>query len=135
MMDVTSPLNMIAVVTLFAVVLIIIIQLRHQARYTDRIDELTRQVSTLTAHLENHTVTLVKGQEAQEQLRIGSEAHTAAIEAMRRDLVHLADDVRGEVGTSKAIEMARGGASVDDITAKTGMPREQVEAIVTFHGR
>ena len=47
----------------------------------------------------------------------------------------MSDDVRGEVGTSRAIEMARSGASKADIAAKTGLPIEEAEALVTFHGK
>lgn len=57
------------------------------------------------------------------------------LEALRRDVVRLADDVRGEVGMSRAIEMARGGASKQTVADATGLSLEEAEAIVTFHGR
>ena len=70
-----------------------------------------------------------------DQVRISTAENTASIEAMRREIGHLSDDVRGEVGTSRAIEMARSGASKADIAEKTGMPIEEAEALVTFHGK
>ena len=57
------------------------------------------------------------------------------LDALRRDVVRLADDVRGEVGTSRAIELARGGASKQAVADATGLSLEEAEAIVTFHGR
>ena len=56
-------------------------------------------------------------------------------DALRRDVVRLADDVRGEVGMSRAIELARGGASKQAVADATGLSLEEAEAIVTFHGR
>ena len=58
-----------------------------------------------------------------------------SLDALRRDVVRLADDVRGEVGMSRAIEMARGGASKQAVADATGLSVEEAEAIVTFHGR
>ena len=57
------------------------------------------------------------------------------LDALRRDVVRLADDVRGEVGMSRAIELARGGASKQAVADATGLSLEEAEAIVTFHGR
>jgi hypothetical protein len=59
----------------------------------------------------------------------------AALDALRRDVVRLADDVRGEVGMSRAIELARGGATKQAVADATGLSLEEAEAIVTFHGR
>lgn len=59
----------------------------------------------------------------------------AALDALRRDVVRLADDVRGEVGMSRAIELARGGATKQAVAEATGLSLEEAEAIVTFHGR
>ena len=56
------------------------------------------------------------------------------LDALRRDVVRLADDVRGEVGMSRAIELARGGASKQAVADATGLSLEEAEAIVTFHG-
>ena len=58
-----------------------------------------------------------------------------ALDALRRDVVRLADDVRGEVGMSRAIELARGGATKEAVADATGLSLEEAEAIVTFHGR
>ena len=66
--------------------------------------------------------------EAMNESRIG-------LDALRRDVVRLADDVRGEVGMSRAIELARGGATKQAVADATGLSLEEAEAIVTFHGR
>ena len=48
----------------------------------------------------------------------------SALEALRRDVVRLADDVRGEVGMSRAIELARGGATKQAVADATGLSLE-----------
>jgi len=72
---------------------------------------------------------------ASEELVIASNESKTALEALRRDVVRLADDVRGEVGMSRAIELARAGATKEAVADATGLSLEEAEAIVTFHGR
>lgn len=61
--------------------------------------------------------------------------HGATFDSMREDILRLNDDVRGEVGTSKAIEMARKGASAEAIIKATKLSAGDVDAIVRFHGK
>lgn len=73
--------------------------------------------------------------EASEQLVAATNDSKAVLESLRRDVVRLADDVRGEVGMSRAIELARAGATKEAVADATGLSLEEAEAIVTFHGR
>ena len=104
--------------------------------------ELAKQNANLETYLHNlekqadhNSGVLFRVADMADQLRIATAENTTSIDAMRREMGHLSDDVRGEVGTSRAIEMARSGASKADIAAKTGMPIEEAEALVTFHGK
>ena len=72
--------------------------------------------------------------EASDRVVDANESRTG-LDALRRDVVRLADDVRGEVGMSRAIELARGGATKQTVADATGLSLEEAEAIVTFHGR
>ena len=73
--------------------------------------------------------------DASEQLIAATNDSKTVLEALRRDVVRLADDVRGEVGMSRAIELARAGATKESVADATGLSLEEAEAIVTFHGR
>jgi hypothetical protein len=104
--------------------------------------EMTKQIADLETYLHNlekqadhNSGVLFRVADMADQLRIATAENTTSIDAMRREMGHLSDDVRGEVGTSRAIEMARSGASKTDIAAKTGLPIEEAEALVTFHGK
>ena len=73
--------------------------------------------------------------DASEQLIAATNDSKTVLELLRRDVVRLADDVRGEVGMSRAIELARAGATKESVADATGLSLEEAEAIVTFHGR
>ena len=73
--------------------------------------------------------------EASDRLVDAMNENRTGLDALRRDVVRLADDVRGEVGMSRAIELARGGASKQAVADASGLSLEEAEAIVTFHGR
>jgi len=73
--------------------------------------------------------------EASDRVIEAMNENRTGLDALRRDVVRLADDVRGEVGMSRAIELARGGASKQAVADATGLSLEEAEAIVTFHGR
>lgn len=52
-----------------------------------------------------------------------------------RDISSMADGITGEVGVGKAIELARRGASIDEIVEKSNLKRDQAELIFKFHGK
>jgi len=70
-----------------------------------------------------------------EKLLVALDDQRNALESLRRDSSRLADDVRGEVGMSRAIELARAGADREAVADATGLSLEEAEAIVTFHGK
>ena len=70
-----------------------------------------------------------------EKLSFALDDQRNVLESLRRDSSRLADDVRGEVGMSRAIELARAGADREAVADATGLSLEEAEAIVTFHGK
>ena len=53
---------------------------------------------------------------------------------VNRDISNMTESINGEVGISKAIEMARQGLSAEEISGKTNLSLEQAELIYKFHG-
>ena len=51
-----------------------------------------------------------------------------------RDISSMAEGIAGEVGVGKAIELARRGATVDEILENSNLREDQAELIVKFHG-
>ena len=50
------------------------------------------------------------------------------------ELARLAEAMGGESQLTKAIDLARGGASAEEITLATGLGKDEASAIVKFHG-
>ena len=50
------------------------------------------------------------------------------------ELARLAEAIGGENQLTKAIDLARGGASAEEITLATGLGEDEASAIVKFHG-
>ena len=55
-------------------------------------------------------------------------------ELSKVELARLAEAMGGESQLTKAIDLARGGASLEEITLATGLGEEEASAIVKFHG-
>jgi hypothetical protein len=53
---------------------------------------------------------------------------------VNRDISTMTESINGEVGISKAIEMARQGSNSEEISASTNLSVEQAELIYKFHG-
>ncbi len=54
-------------------------------------------------------------------------------ERLQRELTRLADGTSAQGQLSKAIELARDGASVSEIMLSTKLPKEEAEAIARYH--
>ena len=55
-------------------------------------------------------------------------------ELSKVELARLAEAIGGESKLTKAIDLARGGASAEEITLTTGLSEDEASAIVKFHG-
>ena len=56
-----------------------------------------------------------------------------AVSRQQQELTRLADGFHSQSQISKAIELARGGASASEIMLTTNLPKEEAEAIARFH--
>ena len=81
-------------------------------RITNSIDLMNTQISALEKQIS-------KIEDAQTQ--------------MERELTRLADGTSAQGQVSKAIELARDGASASEIMLSTNLPKEEAEAIARFH--
>lgn len=81
-------------------------------RITNSIDLMNTQISALEKQLGT-----IQDAEAQ----------------MQRELTRLADGTAAQGQVSKAIELARDGASASEIMLSTNLPKEEAEAIARFH--
>ena len=135
MSELASPTGIIIILTLIGVCATTVALLSKFGALLKQIEALENYLHNLEKQADHNSGVMFRVADMADQVRISTAENTTSIEAMRREIGHLSDDVRGEVGTSRAIEMARSGASKADIAEKTGMPIEEAEALVTFHGK
>ena len=53
---------------------------------------------------------------------------------IEQEISRLADSLNNEANITKAINLAKEGLDVDEISNRTGIPTEEVEPIVKYHG-
>lgn len=135
MSELASPAGILLILILLGLVASFITLLLKYGELLKHLTDFESYLHNLEKQADHNSGILFRVADMADQLRITTAENTTSIEAMRREMGHLSDDVRGEVGTSRAIEMARSGASKIDITAETGLPIEEAEALVTFHGK
>lgn len=135
MSDLASPAGIILILILLGVGACFFVLLLKYGELARRATDFETYLHNLEKQADHNSGVLFRVADMADQLRVTTDKNTANIEGMRREMGHLSDDVRGEVGTNRAIEMARNGASKTDIAAETGLPIEEAEALVTFHGK
>ena len=135
MNELASPTGILLILILLGVGTSFVALLLKYSELLKQLTDLETYLHNLEKQADHNSGVLFRVADMADQLRIATAENTTSIEAMRREISHLSDDVRGEVGTSRAIEMARSGASKVDISTKTGLPIEEAEALVTFHGK
>ena len=82
------------------------------ARMTNSVEQINNRVAAMEAKLE----------EVDE-----------AVSRQQQELTRLADGFHSQSQMSKAIELARSGASASEIMLTTTLPKEEAEAIARFH--
>ena len=135
MSELASPTGILLILILIGVGASFVALLLKYGALLKQIEALETYLHNLEKQADHNSGVLFRVADMADQVRIATAENTASIEAMRREMGHLSDEVRGGVGTSRAIEMARSGASKADIAEKTGLPIEEAEALVTFHGK
>ena len=59
---------------------------------------------------------------------------TEGFDQSRQEIADLAQNFGGDKQMSRAIELARNGATANELTLATGIDQDEAEAIVKFHG-
>ena len=57
------------------------------------------------------------------------------VEMTNREISIMSEGISGEVGVNKAIELARKGASLEEIKKNVNLSDEQAKLIIKFHGK
>lgn len=63
------------------------------------------------------------------------EEYKYVLNDMQQEISRLADSLKSEKNITSAISLAKEGFSVQEISEKTGIPAQEVEPIVRYHGK
>ena len=100
--------------------------------------ELLQDISNRLSHLQESYIRTNLGLEslANRLENMESQYHVFAenYELSKIELARLAEAMGGESQLTKAIDLARGGASAEEITLATNLGEDEASAIAKFHG-
>ena len=131
--------SLIIVITVFALIFLLIgFGAVHFLAKLRLLGQRLAQVSAMAADINEKSVRLHLALESLAErlggIEIAQTETRALMDQSRVELASLVRAVGGENQLSKAIEMARGGASANEIVLTTGIGLDEAEAIVKFHG-
>ena len=122
----------LAIVILSAIVLGVL--LARQRRCLEQVHHISDSISHLQ---ESYVRTNLNLESVASRLQTLEYQYTELLENYEHskvELARLAEAMGGDSQLNKAIDLARGGASAEEITLATGLGEDESNAIVKFHG-
>ena len=118
----------------FTTALVFIALLGRQRRSLEQLQTIANSLSYLQ---ESYVRTNLNLESVVDRLQTMEHQYTEFLqnyEHSKVELARLAEAMGGESQLTKAIDLARGGASAEEITLATGLGEDEANAIVKFHG-
>ena len=133
-----NPVNQIivgvALVLIFITALVFAALLVRQRRSLEHLHDISSSLSHLQEGFVRTNLNLESVTNKLQSLESQYVGFSENYELSKVELARLAEAMGGESQLTKAIDLARGGASSEEITLATGLGEEEASAIVKFHG-
>ena len=129
---VTITAAVLFLVLLAAIILCVL--LARQGRCLQQIQDISEALSHLQDSFVRTNLNLESVANRLQVLESQYTEFTKNYELSKVELARLAEAMGGESLLTKAIDLARGGASAEEITLTTGLGEDEASAIVKFHG-
>ena len=129
---VTITAAVLFLVLLAAIILCVL--LARQGRCLQQIQDISEALSHLQDSFVRTNLNLESMLNRLQALESQYTEFTKTYELSKVELARLAEAMGGESLLTKAIDLARGGASAEEITLTTGLGEDEASAIVKFHG-
>lgn len=133
-----NPVTMTIAAALLVMVLLTVIVfcvlLRRQGRCIKQSQDIAEALSHLQDSFVRTNLNLESVANRLQALESQYTEFTKNYELSKVELARLAEAMGGESLLTKAIDLARGGASAEEITLATGLGEDEASAIVKFHG-
>ena len=128
----TIAVSMIIIVILTATILSVL--LVRQRRCLEKVQNIYDSLSHLQDSFVRTNLNLESVAERLQTLEYQYTEFLQKYEHSKVELARLAEAMGGESQITKAIDLARGGASAEEITLATGLGEDESNAIVRSHG-
>ena len=131
---VTLTLAAVVLVVVFITALVFAVFLRRQRRSLEQLQDISNSLSHLQETFVRTNLNLESVANKLQSLESQYAEFSENYELSKVELARLAEAMGGESQLTKAIDLARGGASAEEITLATGLGEDEASAIVKFHG-
>jgi DNA anti-recombination protein RmuC len=130
----TMTITAAVLVMVLLTVIVFSVLLGRQGRCLKQVQEISEALSDLQDSFVRTNLNLESVAERLQALESQYTEFTKNYELSKVELARLAEAMGGESLLTKAIDLARGGASAEEITLATGLGEDEANAIVKFHG-
>ena len=142
MANLTELLHNPVILTIVSVVIVLVIitaldlaaLLGRQRRSLKQLQDISDSLSHLQESFVRTNLNLESVANRLQSLESQYAEFSENYELSKVELARLAEAMGGESQLTKAIDLARGGASAEEITLATGLGEDEASAIVKFHG-
>ena len=124
----------VVLVLVFITVLVFAALLGRQRRSLEQLQNLSDSLSHLHESYVRTNLNLESVENRLQNLVSQYAEFLENYELSKVELARLAEAMGGESQLTKAIDLARGGASAEEIKLATGLGEDEASAIVKFHG-
>jgi predicted nuclease with TOPRIM domain len=130
----TLTIVAVVLVLVFITALVLAALLGRQRRSLEQLRDITDSLSHLQESFVRTNLNLEAVANRLQNLESQYAEFSENYELSKVELARLAEAMGGESQLTKAIDLARGGASAEEITLATGLGEDEASAIVKFHG-
>ena len=131
---VTLTIASVVLVLVIATALVLAALLGRQRRSLRQLQDISDSLSFLQESFVRTNLNLESVANRLQNLESQYAEFSENYELSKLELARLAEAMGGESQLTKAIDLARGGASAEEITLATGLGGDEASAIVKFHG-
>jgi DNA anti-recombination protein RmuC len=130
----TLTIVAVVLVLVFITALVLAALLGRQRRSLEQLQNISDSLSHLQESFVRTNLNLEAVANRLQNLESQYAEFSENYELSKVELARLAEAMGGESQLTKAIDLARGGASAEEITLATGLGEDEASAIVKFHG-
>ena len=128
------PIAAVVLVLVILTAIVFSILLGRQRRGLEKLRDISGSLSHLQDSFVRTNLNLESVANRLQTLETQYTEFSENYEHSKVELARLAEAMGGESQLTKAIDLARGGASAEEITLATGLGGDEASAIVKFHG-